>query len=93
MEKSASVASGQVRESVKRFIVENFLFGDAGRMPAAEASLIENGIIDSTGILELIEFIEAEYGIEIDQQETTPQNLDSVENIARFVERKAAAIA
>ncbi len=81
----------QIRSGVTKFIQDNFLFGDASRIPAGGDSLIGKGILDSTGILELIDFLEKTFAISIDEQETIPDNLDSVDNIVRFVGLKAAA--
>ncbi|MFC0313951.1 acyl carrier protein [Gordonia phosphorivorans] len=73
---------------IRQFIVDNYLFGDAGKMADDDSSLMASGIIDSTGVLELIEFLEAEFAISVAEQETIPQNLDSVGNLARFVASK-----
>lgn len=80
--------STQVREQVRSFIVENFLFGDVGSLPADDESLMRSGVVDSTGILELVEFLEDEIGIAVADHETLPENLDSVANIEAFVGRK-----
>lgn len=81
----------QVREELRDFIVTSYLFGDVSRMPADGDSLIESGVVDSTGILELIEFVESTYGIEVSETETVPDNLGSVANLTRFVVRKGGA--
>ncbi|MGN6130201.1 MAG: hypothetical protein ACTHOK_07650, partial [Nocardioidaceae bacterium] len=78
----------QVREELRDFIVTSYLFGDDSRLPADGDSLIESGVVDSTGILELIEFLESTYGIEVSETETVPDNLGSVANLTRFVVRK-----
>lgn len=75
----------KIRAEIADFIVANFLFGDAKKRPADEDSLIDLGIVDSTGILELIEFVEGTYGISISEKETYPENLGSIANLARFV--------
>ena len=72
---------------IREFIVENFLFGD-GTAVKENTSFLEQGIIDSTGILELVMFLEETYGIKIEDEELIPENLDSLINIARFLERK-----
>ena len=77
-----------VRTAVHEFIVENFLFGVEDANLTDQASFLETGIIDSTGILELITFIETEYGIKIEDEEMLPQNLDSLDNLSTFVTRK-----
>jgi acyl carrier protein len=81
----------QVRAELVDFVVTNFLFGDVARTPADEDSLVEGGIIDSTGILELIVFLEDRFAITVSDTETVPENLGSIANIARFVLAKQAA--
>lgn len=73
------------------FIVENYLFGDTAGAPGPADSLVESGIIDSTGVLELIEFLDSEFGVVVAENETVPENLDSVENLVAYIERKRAA--
>jgi acyl carrier protein len=85
--------SAQIRDELTDFIVTNYLFGDASRVPPEDDSLIETGIIDSTGILELIEFLESRFGIEVSDAETVPQNLGSIANLVAFVTAKQAAVA
>jgi acyl carrier protein len=72
---------------IREFIIENFLFGDGDRL-GDDTSFMEEGIIDSTGILELIMFVEKTYGLKIEDDELIPENLDSLQNIASFLERK-----
>ena len=74
-------------ETVRQFVVEKFLFGDNDGFQE-ETSLLEEGIIDSTGILELVMFLEETYGIKIEDEELVPQNMDSLQNIARFLDSK-----
>jgi acyl carrier protein len=81
-----------IRTDVIDFIVANYLFGDVSRLPSDDESLVESGIIDSTGILELIEFLEERFGIEVSDSETIPDNLGSVANLTRFVEGKQAVV-
>ncbi|BBZ34891.1 acyl carrier protein [Mycolicibacterium confluentis] len=78
----------KVRDDVVQFIISNYLFGDTGRVPADGDSLMEGGVIDSTGILELIEFLESHFGIEVSESETVPQNLDTIANLTQFVTAK-----
>jgi acyl carrier protein len=74
----------QIRERVRAFIVENFLFGRETTFQD-EHSLLEHSIVDSTGILELVSFIESELQVPVGHEELLPANLDSVDNIVRFV--------
>lgn len=72
---------------VREFIIENFLFGN-GEVLGDDTSFMENGIIDSTGILELVMFLEQTYGIKIEDDELVPENLDSLKNIDSFLADK-----
>jgi acyl carrier protein len=77
-------------QELRTFIIDNFLFGDAsGRFAFSnDDSFQEHGIVDSTGILELVCHLQERYAIEIADAELVPDNLDSVEKVARFLERK-----
>lgn len=81
-------AAKAIREAVAGFIVSNFLFGDMDKKPGDEESLIGTATVDSTGILELIEFIEDRFHIEVLEEETVPRNLDSIANLTRFIHEK-----
>ena len=76
-----------VRSSIRKYIIENFLFCDDGVFDNSQ-SLLQTGIVDSTGILELVTYIEETYGIAIADEEMLPENLDSVDRIASYVTRK-----
>jgi acyl carrier protein len=80
----------RVIQELRAFIVENFLFGDesAPFAFADDDSFQERGIVDSTGILELVCHLQEKYAIEIADDELVPNNLDSLSRVARFVERK-----
>jgi acyl carrier protein len=78
----------QIRAELTEFIVMNYLFGDTTRAPRDDDTLVEEGIIDSTGILELIEFLESRFDIEVSEAETLPQNLGSISSLTRFVMSK-----
>jgi acyl carrier protein len=75
----------QVRRELVDFVVTNYLFGDESRAPREDESLVEGGIIDSTGLMELIEFLESQFEIEVADEDTVPSNLDTVGNLTRFV--------
>ena len=79
-----------VQERVKKFIVENFYVSDPAEL-AGETSLVSGGYVDSTGMLELIAFLEGEFGIHIGDQEMVPENLETIARIAAFVARKQVA--
>ena len=75
---------------VRSYIVDNFLFGDDAGLKN-DASLLEEGIIDSTGVLELVDYLESAFSISIEDDELIPENLDSIDNIAAFVASKTVA--
>lgn len=77
-----------VVSEVQDFIRENFFYEGPCLDPSV--SFMEAGILDSTGVLELVSFLEEHYGIKVEDAELTPDNLDSLARIATFVERKAA---
>ena len=72
---------------LREFIAENFLFGQDVAL-ADDDSFLEQGIIDSTGVLELVTFIEDRYRIAVDDAELVPDNLDSIERLVRFIQSK-----
>lgn len=78
------------RSQIRRFIADNFMFGDSTAALDDNASLIENGWMDSTGVMELVGFIETEFGITVADGDIIPENLDTVAAIADFIARKAA---
>ena len=77
----------RTKAELRRFIINNFLYGrDCGFRD--EDSFMEMGIIDSTGLLELVSFVEKHYEIVIEEADLTAENLDSIERLSEFVERK-----
>ena len=80
-----------IRSELTDFIVTSYLFGDVTRTPLDDEDLIEAGIIDSTSVLELIEFLESHFGIEVTDAETVPENLGSISALTRFVASKRGA--
>jgi acyl carrier protein len=77
-----------IRDRVKDFIVTNF-FLDVSEIQLEDGtSFLETGIIDSTGIMEVVSFLQEEFGIDIEDREILPENLDSLAFIARFVSQK-----
>jgi acyl carrier protein len=79
-------------KEIRDFIISYFLFGDAAALQD-DTSFLESGIVDSTGILELISFLENTCGIKIEPEEMIPDNLDSVNRVVQFVARKSAGAA
>jgi len=75
---------------IRDFLAANFPLGESPSDLPVDASLLEVGIIDSTGVLELVGFIEETYDIRVEDDEFLPENLDSIQSIVAFVERKRA---
>ena len=73
---------------IREFIFTNFLFDADDSALQNDASFLEQGIIDSTGVLELVEWLEDEFDIEVEDEELIPENLDSVDLLATFIEKK-----
>lgn len=77
------------KQKVRQFILKNYLFSTDENALKNDVSLMQAGIIDSTGVLELIMFLEEQFGVKVADEEMTPDNLDSVDRIAAFVGRKS----
>lgn len=75
-------------KKVRNYILENYLFTNDESMLRNDESFLDKGIIDSTGILEVISFLEEQFGIKVEDSEMMPENLDSVNNIVAFVNAK-----
>lgn len=78
-----------IEAKIRAYIAENFMFGEGDQLGVDE-SFLDKGIIDSTGILEIIMFLEEEFGIKVADNEMLPENLDSIGNIVRFITKKGA---
>ena len=79
--------TGNVEKALRKFIVDNFLFGEEGDL-ADDDSFLEKGIIDSTGIMELVSHIESAFKINVENRELVPENLDSISRVSAFVTKK-----
>jgi acyl carrier protein len=80
-----------IAQDIRTFVTTNFLFGQDATALSDDQSFLETGIIDSTGVLELIAFLEQQYSISVDDHEVVPANLDSVQHLVAYVERKLQA--
>jgi len=81
----------ELRAKLRRFIEDTFLMGTLTETLADDASFLEHHVLDSTGFLELITFLEETYAIKVDDQEMVPENLDSVDSLVAFMVRKRSA--
>jgi len=75
------------KKQIKNFIIQNFLFGKANGLKDG-TSFLEEGIIDSTGVLELVTFLEENFDIQVADEDLIPENLDSINNVTAYLERK-----
>jgi acyl carrier protein len=80
-----------MQQQIRQFILTSFLFSDDQSQLKDDVSLLDLGIMDSTGVLELVAFLEAEFGIKVADEELVPENLDSVDRIVTFVRSKQSA--
>ena len=79
----------ELKAQIRDFIIENFLFGNANGLKD-DTSFLEEGIIDSTGVLELVTFLEENFEIQVEDEELIPENLDSIDNVTGYLEGKMA---
>ncbi len=77
-----------IRQDLRTFVRENFLFGQSDESLSDNDSFLERGIVDSTGVLELVQFIEETYGFRLQDDELIPENLDSIHRLVCFIETK-----
>ena len=78
----------QILQEIREFVVTNFLFGQEDDRLNDDTSFMESGIIDSTGVLELVQFVEQQYEIQIEDEELIPENLDTLSNLVKFISNK-----
>ncbi len=81
-----------IEQQLRGYILENLLFTEDQSALNNEASLLESGVVDSTGILEVVFFLENHFGIKVEDEEMIPENLDSINNIISYVVRKQAVV-
>ena len=78
----------ETKREIRNFIIENFYYGQDDNTLDDDASFLQNGIIDSTGVLELVSFLQEKYTIYIDDDELVPENLDSLSKVEAFIKKK-----
>jgi len=79
-----------IETRLREFIVNNFLYGKSDGDLNDRTSFMDNGIVDSTGVLELVAFLEENFGVTVEDEEMIPENLDSIASVAEYVRRKNA---
>jgi acyl carrier protein len=80
-----------VKHQVRCYLLDNFLMGGTAQDIGDDTSFMEAHILDSTGFIELISYLEQQFGLRVEDEEMVPENLDSLANIERFVSRKRAS--
>ena len=83
----------ETREQIKNYIAETFLFSDDGFNMSDDVSFLDEGIIDSMGVLELIMFVEETFGISVEDDDIKPENFDSVNKLYEYIHRKTLELA
>lgn len=78
-----------IETDLRRYIVDKLLFGRTDTVVNGDTSFLESGLIDSTGVLELVAFLEEQFHIKVEDEDLIPANLDSIHALTRFVERKS----
>lgn len=78
-----------VEEKIRKYIAENFLFSDNGYPYPDDVSFLENGVVDSMNVMELVVFAEEKFGIKVKDEEIVPGNFDSVSNLAQFIRERS----
>lgn len=83
----------EIESHIREFIARNLMFTESGFAPGDDASLLDEGIVDSIGVLELVDFVSTQFGISVGPDDITPENFDSVNRLARYIRLKRAAAA
>lgn len=85
MESVKDINTSAIKEKVRTFVIENFLLGDSSGNLSDDDSFFEKGVIDSTGVLELVGFVEKSFNVKFKDEELIPDNLDSLNKITDFI--------
>jgi acyl carrier protein len=89
---STTLSMNTTRQTLRAFVLENYLYGADAETLQDDESFLDGGIIDSTGVMELIAHIEGTFGITVEDHEMVPENLDSIDGLCRYLETKDAHI-
>jgi len=78
----------EIREQLRRYIAENLLFSDKDYPFEDDASFLKNGVVDSTGVMELVAYVEKKFSVTVDPKEVVPDNFDSIKSLTGYIQRK-----
>ncbi len=81
----------ELKKEIREYLEKNHLFGEVPGQFGDDASLLDHGIIDSLGVMELVSFVTTHYHIEVEPQDVTPENFDTIARLARFIDRHRPA--
>ena len=93
MLKGSTMNVDEIRQKLRHFILENYLFSDDEAALGDDDSFLDGGILDSMGILELIEYLDEGLGIKVEGDELVPDNLDSINSLLKFISIKSSGLA
>ena len=79
-----------IRSDIRGFILDNFMMGRDPQDLTDSGSLLELGVIDSTGVLEMVGFLEEKYNFQVEDEDLVPENLDSIDNLVSYIQGKTA---
>ena len=85
-----TIDTATIDQDVRQFLADNFILDDGGTGLGADDSLTQAGVLDSMGVLELIMFVQERFGVSIPDEDTLPENLDSVSRIVNYISRRLA---
>lgn len=92
MSPPTAAETAELKSAIRKYLADNVLFSGGIDQLADDSSFLERNLLDSTGVLELVAFIEDTFGVKVGDDEIVPENLDSIELCAAYVARKRAAL-
>ncbi len=92
MFKKQKINDVDIKRRLKVFIRDKFLLGESSKIPNEDDSFLEKGIIDSTGVLELVSFIEETFNITVEDEDLVPDNLDSINKLTSYIKKKTGHV-
>lgn len=82
----------QHERELRQYVIDNFLFGQGGSELKNDDSFMERGIVDSTGVLELVAFLEEQFQVKVEDEDLIPANLDSINNLLLYLKKKQQSL-
>jgi acyl carrier protein len=82
-----------IEEKIRKYIADNILYSNNGYPYPDDTSFLENGIVDSMNVMEIVMYTEENFGIKVKDEDIVPANFDSIQNLAEFIKRRQKAVA